>query len=70
MEQIFKDYNLLKVVIVIFPIYLLCFAIYHLVKNDKLEAKQKIVWIIVIFLFNFIGSLIYLFIHNRRPKSL
>lgn len=70
MEQIFQDYNLLIIVIVIFPVYLLCFALYHLFKNDKLETNQKIIWVVVIFLFNFIGSLIYLFVHNRRPKSL
>lgn len=70
MEQIFHDYNLLKIVIFIFPIYLLCFALYHLVKNENLESNQKIIWILVIFFFNFIGSLIYLFVHNRRSKSL
>ncbi|WP_394366183.1 PLDc N-terminal domain-containing protein [Sphingobacterium daejeonense] len=45
------------------------FSLYHLMTNNKIERNQKIVWVLVIFLFNIIGSIIYLLIHNRKIKT-
>ncbi|WP_099371882.1 PLD nuclease N-terminal domain-containing protein [Sphingobacterium sp. 1.A.5] len=68
MEQFFRDHNLFKILLILIPIYILCFSLYHLMTNNKIERNQKIVWVLVIFLFNIIGSIIYLLIHNRKIK--
>lgn len=70
MEQLFQDSNLLVIVLMLLPVFIFCFALYHLFNNEELETHQKIIWLVVIFLFHFIGSLIYLNRHNRKSKSL
>gem|GEM_PF-1538549 len=69
MEQFFRDHNLFKILLILIPIYILCFSLYHLMTNNKIERNQKIVWVLVIFLFNIIGSIIYLLIHNKKIKT-
>jgi len=40
-----------------------------ILKNKRLEATEKLVWIFVAFLLPILGSLLYLFIGNRKNKK-
>lgn len=43
----------------IIPFILVVYTIYHIIKNKNLSTDRRILWLIVVFLFNFIGSIFY-----------
>lgn len=43
----------------IIPFILVVYTIYHIIKNKNLSTDRRILWLIVVFLFNFIGNIIY-----------
>jgi hypothetical protein len=37
-----------------------------IVKNERLNSTEKLIWILVVFFFPFLGSLIYLAVGRKR----
>jgi hypothetical protein len=44
-------------------------ALVDLLKNDRLQGTDKIVWVLVVILLQFIGAVIYFCMAPRGPRS-
>ncbi|MBV2225637.1 MAG: PLDc N-terminal domain-containing protein [Sphingobacterium mizutaii] len=47
-------------------LFITVFSIYHIVTNRELSSGQRVVWILVVLVFNVIGSIIYLALNNSN----
>jgi len=45
--------------LVLMPLIVMIYTVYRIIVNTDLEEKKKILWIIMIILFNMIGCLFY-----------
>jgi len=55
--------------ILVFALIPLCVAIYtlyNIITNDKLTSERKVIWVVVVFLFNILGSILYWIIEPNK----
>ncbi|WP_185218784.1 PLDc N-terminal domain-containing protein [Sphingobacterium mizutaii] len=50
-------------------LFITVFSIYHIVTNRDLSSVQRVVWILVVLVFNVIGSIIYLALNNSKKVA-
>jgi len=50
------------------PQCLVIYTLYSIITNDKFASDKKILWIVVVFLFNIIGSILYWMIKKKSQK--
>lgn len=60
MMQNVTDYLPILVPLVLLQLALMITALVHLVRNEKLNQNNKIIWALVIIFVNLIGPIIYL----------
>lgn len=51
------------------PLIFIIYSIYHIINNDKLHGNKKILWIVCIFVLNFMGCFFYWFLGNNTTKQ-
>ncbi|WP_185212496.1 PLDc N-terminal domain-containing protein [Sphingobacterium mizutaii] len=61
--------SLLASAIWIIMLFITVFSIYHIVTNRDLSSVQRVVWILVVLVFNVIGSIIYLALNNSKKVA-
>ena len=61
--------SLLASAIWIIMLFITVFSIYHIVTNRDLSSVQRVVWILVVLVFNVIGSIIYLALNNSKKAA-
>ncbi len=61
--------RLLATAIWIIMLFITVFSIYHIVMNRDLYSGQRVVWILVVLVFNVIGSIIYLALNNSKKAT-
>lgn len=61
--------SLLASAIWIIMLFITVFSIYHIVTNRELSSVQRVVWILVVLVFNVIGSIIYLALNNSKKAA-
>lgn len=64
--QLFTDYIVIILPLIILQLILLVTAIVHLVRNDRLSQSNKIIWALVIVFVNIIGPIIYLIFGRKE----
>ncbi len=55
--------------LVLMPLIVMIYTVYRIIVNTDLEEKKKILWIIMIILFNMIGCLFYWVIASNKNKA-
>ncbi len=55
--------------LVLMPLVVMIYTVYRIIVNNDLEEKKKILWIIMIILFNMIGCLFYWVIASNKNKA-
>lgn len=60
MSSLITNYLPIIVPLLILQLILLVTAIVHLVRNDRLDQANKIIWALVIVFVNIIGPILYL----------
>ncbi|WP_161879152.1 PLD nuclease N-terminal domain-containing protein [Alkalibacterium sp. MB6] len=60
MSSLIIDYLPIIIPLLILQLILLVTAIVHLVRNDRLDQANKIIWALVIVFVNIIGPILYL----------
>ena len=60
MSSLIIDYLPIIIPLLILQLILLVTAIVHLVRNDRLDQANKIIWALVIVFVNSIGPIVYL----------
>lgn len=66
MASQFMEYLPIIVPLLILQLILLIVAIVHLVKNDRLNQTNKIIWALVIVFVNLIGPILYLIFGRKE----
>ena len=62
---------MLWLVIVVGGLYLWIWTLIDCIKNEPSEGNDKVVWVVVIAVMNWIGALIYLIVRRpQRPPTL
>lgn len=61
--------SLLASAIWIIMLFITVFSIYHIVTNRDLSSGQRVIWILVVLVFNVIGSIIYLALNNSKKAA-
>ncbi|WP_413716344.1 PLDc N-terminal domain-containing protein [Sphingobacterium kitahiroshimense] len=56
--------------IFIVPFIIVLYTVYHILKNKNLSSNKQILWIIVVFLFNFIGSIFYWWFGKDKSQDI
>ncbi|WP_423188450.1 PLD nuclease N-terminal domain-containing protein [Alkalibacterium sp. f15] len=60
------EYLPIIIPLVILQLILMVTALLHLIKNDRLEQNNKIVWALVIIFVNLIGPILYLIFGRKE----
>lgn len=66
MMQNVTDYLPILVPLVLLQLALMITALVHLVRNEKLNQNNKIIWALVIIFVNLIGPIIYLIFGRKE----
>lgn len=51
------------------PQFLVIYTLYNIVTNNKFANDKKLLWVVVVFLFNVIGSIIYWMVEMKKPRA-
>ncbi|RKE57352.1 MULTISPECIES: PLDc N-terminal domain-containing protein [Sphingobacterium] len=51
------------------PQFLVIYTLYNIVTNNKFTNDKKLLWVVVVFLFNIIGSILYWMIETKKPEA-
>ena len=62
----FMEYLPIIIPLLLLQLTLMVTALLHLIKNDRLEKNNKIVWAIVIIFVNLIGPILYLIFGRKE----
>lgn len=49
--------------------FLVIYTLYNIVTNNKFTNDKKLLWVVVVFLFNIIGSNLYWMIETKKPEA-
>ena len=66
MQLNIMEYLPIIIPLVLLQLILMVTALLHLIKNDRLEQNNKIIWALVIIFVNLIGPIIYLIFGRKE----
>ncbi|WP_411028105.1 PLDc N-terminal domain-containing protein [Sphingobacterium sp. PCS056] len=56
--------------LVIPPLLVVIYTIYHIITNDNLSGSKRIVWLVAVLLLNIFGCLFYLLLGKDKVKAI
>lgn len=66
MQLDIMEYLPIIIPLVLLQLVLMVTALLHLIKNDRLEQNNKIIWALVIIFVNLIGPILYLIFGRKE----
>lgn len=66
MQLNIMEYLPIIIPLVLLQLILMVTALLHLIKNDRLEQNNKIIWALVIIFVNLIGPILYLIFGRKE----
>ncbi|MCS4227074.1 hypothetical protein M2408_003188 [Sphingobacterium sp. BIGb0165] len=51
------------------PQFLVIYTLYNIVTNNKFANDKKLLWVVVVFLFNVIDSIIYWMVEMKKTRA-
>ncbi|WP_343561346.1 PLDc N-terminal domain-containing protein [Sphingobacterium sp.] len=71
MDLLFLNIGARELILILFfiPQCLVIYTLYSIITNDRFASDKKILWIVIVFLFNIIGSILYWMIETKKPEA-
>jgi len=69
MDMLFLNLGMTELMLISIPILIVIYTIYHIISNSNILPQNKGIWIVLVLLFNFIGSLIYFAVGSKKAEE-
>lgn len=69
MQLSFINVGWMEMTVLLIPILFVIYTLYNVLNNRLLSTDKKILWVLVVFLFNVIGSVIYWVVGRESTSS-
>ena len=68
MELLFLNLGTQELILVLITVVLYISCIIHCIRNNRLQGNSRLLWLIIILIAPFIGSLIYLIVGKKGSQ--